>query len=199
MAVKIIFDTDELEKSLITFSKLDKELLTREIAFSMSAVVSDRIQDKGLNSDGQKIGDYSTRPTVINNEDFRKTTIPNPIPDNKKSSVEFMPIPQPSKNGKKGFYGIPFEGGYKQFRSSLGLNSSFVDVTLTGEMMNNFAPVPVNPESWGIGFTNPEMAKRSDYVEEKYGTIFELTEDEEETVGKIVDDKLTQLIKNNNR
>lgn len=199
MAIKIIFDTDELEKSLIAFSKLDKELLTREIALSMDAVVSDRIQVKGLNSNDQKIGDYSTRPTVINNEDFKGTTIPNPIPDDQKDKYAFMPIPQPSKNGKKGFYGIPFEGGYKQFRSTLGLNSSFVDVTLTGEMMNNFAPVPVNAESWGLGFTNEEMARRSDYVEQKYGTIFELTDDEETLVGKIVDDKLTQLINNNNK
>ena len=174
---------------------IDQSKLSRQIGVSLAAKVIDRIQNEGLASDGNKIGSYSTKETVINDPNFAKTRVPKG--GGKGSKFEFQPISQPSKKGKKGYYGVLFKGGYKEFRQTLGLNHAFVDVTLTGQMTNDFATTLfiISPDKVALGFSNAVNSDKAGYMADKYGEMFELTNEEIILAGKLATELITKQLK----
>jgi hypothetical protein len=53
-----------------------------------------------------------------------------------------------------------------------------MDLTLTGDMWASWRPVPISNTAYGITFTTSEQAKIAGYLEERFGAIFELSDDE---------------------
>jgi len=53
-----------------------------------------------------------------------------------------------------------------------------MDLTLTGAMWASWRPVPISNTAYGVTFTTSEQAKIAGYLEERFGPIFELTEEE---------------------
>ena len=138
---------------------------------------SKRIFTDGKNSANGNIGQYSTKPLYIN---------PN------KSPKKFSPIGKTGnkvfKSGKKA--GQPhktkyFDTGFKQFRGEIGRQSNFVNLNLFGNLKSNFennsrgqaTPIKVSNLEYIVGLDRENALKKSGLTE-KYGEIFDLTNDE---------------------
>lgn len=80
---------------------------------------------------------------------------------------------------QKGIKGAKYTSlSYKKERRKQGLNTSFVDLTFTGQMMNAFQLIVQGALKIGLGWQNAEMAKRAIFNEKRYGTVFEPTKEE---------------------
>ena len=132
-----------------------------------------RVFNQGLNVNMKVIGHYSTKPIYINP---------------KISNKSFSPIGKKGKIGKTRY----FPGGYKQFKSVIGLGTR-VNLTLTSGLMNNFQMLKVKG-GYQIGFLSSKYAKISDGLEKKYGSqIFGLSYVDR----KIIDEVVKNFLKNN--
>ena len=116
-------------------NKLDSKLKGLEdgMLLAISGVLSSyvpRIFERGLNSAGREIGQYSTNPAVISSENspvqFENDTFA-PFKKGKKSS-----------KGKKGYYGKYFSGGYKEFKGFIGRGTR-VNLRLNDELKGDMS------------------------------------------------------------
>jgi hypothetical protein len=132
-----------------------------------------RIFEDGLNSKGSDIGEYSTKRTVINSSQSPKSF----------ANDTFVPFKAAKRQatGKKGFFGKEFEGGYKQFKGFIGRGTR-VNLRLFGELMRDAASAFLVKEADGITYKlkRQSNAKKKEWMEAKYGAIFNLTAKERE-------------------
>lgn len=132
-----------------------------------------RIFDAGIKSDGTDIGEYSTKPTVISSENSPQ----------KFKDETFVPFSKAKRQttGKKGFYGKEFEGGYKEFKSFIGRGSR-VNLRLFNNLQSDAASVFLVKENGGIAYKlkREENGNKREWMEKKYGKIFDLTAKEKE-------------------
>lgn len=74
-----------------------------------------------------------------------------------------------------------YSSNYSKRRSNKGLQTSFVDLTFTGDMFADFLPVMVGKD-WGAGFVGKKSADVAEYNERRFGKIFTPTESELKTL-----------------
>lgn len=148
-------------------------------------VVKRRIFNKGLDSRGQKIGSYSTKPGYFERSAFAKPSA-------------FKPTGKNAKVGKSGVgkrqnfvrqtdtlsvrrFGMYLSEGYSQLRKIQGFQNETVDLDYTGSLRLS---VTLNtrdgrPE---LGIYNSEEVKKANKLEEHFkgatGTIFSPSKDE---------------------
>ncbi len=84
---------------------------------------------------------------------------------------------------------------YSKKRSSNGLQTSFVDLTFTGDMMVDFLPMQDNLGNWGAGFISDRNAQKARWNEERFGTIFELTNQETDIVEKAIQENIDKILR----
>lgn len=176
--MQVFNSTSDLFKNHLSQLKAigDVNRVLRELAIDGAAAVAKRVQNDGQKADGSQIGEYSTKTLS-----FGKIT-------GKFGSIATKK--QKSKRMKAFGDTDEFYGGYKEFRQSLGRQVEFIDLTLTGAMFEDWIPSPLDDNSWGVGFKSAESAKIAGYHEERFGTIFALSKDEEdqamETLNRII-------------
>jgi hypothetical protein len=168
---------DNRVKNLKTFTEP-----LRRAAFSVTAQMGERIFDEGKTTDSGEIGQYSTKPIYVNPE---KLTVKKSIGVKSGKTGEKV-----FKSGKK--KGEPhktkyLEGGYKELRDKVGRQSSFVDLSFSNELrmdFNNERPVAeprkINDLEYQIRLDKDINQKKRGGMEEKYGTIFNLSDKEKE-------------------
>lgn len=165
----------ELEEKILTLEQ--KDTVLRTVSTAIFAVMKRRIHNDGIKSDGSAIGTYST--------DYLNWRLKN---------------------------------GYKT-------QGNQVNLFLTGQMQNDFSVGKLDENSWAIGFQNkfnydksvnaedgraPKQIKahtrnvKGKVVEVKsymnkgwkgYGKIYDLTENENEDVKKILQDFVSKIFK----
>lgn len=124
-----------------------------------------RIFSEGQDSKESKIGTYSTKPTSIS----------------RKSQVR--------QTGQ-----TYFPGGYRQYKSLTGRQSSFVTLVDTGQMMLDLGTTVIGFGEYGIGFSNTFNADKAEWMEDKYKKdIFSTTDREDDTFVKVVEYELERL------
>lgn len=79
----------------------------------------------------------------------------------------------------KSFYSL----GYGKKRKKKGLQTQFVDLTFSGDMMGEFLPAPYN-DGWVVGFRTQKQGDIADFNEQRFGLVFNLSDKESETVIK---------------
>jgi len=146
-----------------------------------------RIFQKGITTNGGSFT-YSTKPGYFTN---------GPKASNKKGKT--------GKTIKTGFY----PGGYAEFRSQQGRENSFVNWRLTNELQSDYAnakisvkadqvakgvPIKVNNNTYLITLNKQINIDKKAGLEKKYGTIFQLTVDEEVQFTKTSDFLLGKLV-----
>jgi len=161
----------------------DKENLSKAIASSLSAEVRDRIHVRGLDKDGQLIGNYSKGYMKVRTGDF-------------KNSTKFSRGKNKGKNKNAGTFtdrtirlnkqtGV-FTGEEKVGTPRPQYNRSTdtkVILSLTRQMENDFGVVYNGLDGYGLGYKNELNFKKSQWAEEKYRKqIFALTGEEENMV-----------------
>jgi hypothetical protein len=133
-------------------SKADKVL--RAAALYAAPEVMRRVQKEGEKSDGSQIGQYGQRV----------------IPSAFGKAQSFA--------SKKRLKTLSSTDSYKQLRQKLGLQTAFIDFTFSGDMWKSWLPVPISNTAYGVTFTSPEQLKIANSLESRFGTTFELSEEE---------------------
>jgi hypothetical protein len=168
-------DSDTLRNNLTRkFAAIQRDNILVQAALDTVNEYQDRIFDEGKNTSGGKIGTYSTKPTTISSENS-----PKKLKDN-----DFQPFSrsQRSKTGKKGYFGQFFPGGYKQFKSSIGRESGFVNLTLSGELRQDVTSrfIQVSGNTVILKLKKAINVKKRGFLESKYGSIFNPSKRESE-------------------
>lgn len=81
------------------------------------------------------------------------------------------------------FYSV----GYAKKRRKKGLQTRYVDLTFSGDLMADFVPAPEGKD-FVAGFRSEKQAQIAEYNELRFGTIFNLSNLEVEIVMKGIDD-----------
>jgi hypothetical protein len=130
--------------------------------------VKDRIQQKGIKSDGSQMAPYSTKP-------FAR-------PSGIRGTGKVKKYP----------------GGYAEFRTKKGRQTDHRDLTLSGDMFDTWRPFAVDQQSWGAGFTSPKMGERANLQESgskgAQGPIFSQTIKEEYDTLKAINDEAIKYL-----
>jgi len=140
-------------------SKADKVL--RAAALYAAPAVQARVQQDGQKADGTDLPPYDSG---------RSFSTSSPI------GRRFGEVA--NKRQRKAFGSSDSFGSYKEFRQSLGRQVAYMDLTLTGDMWAAWRPVPISNTAYGVTFTSTEQNKIAGYLEERFGPIFELSEEE---------------------
>lgn len=122
-----------------------------------------RIFNKGENSKGFKIGEYSKKPMYARRDDFvRKTSFEA---QGKTNKSKFF------KNGKKRET-MYLDKGYWQLRGTQGLNNSYVDLRYNGSLYLSIKKRQSTKGTAYIIIENDNEINKKNGLEKKYGIIF---------------------------
>jgi len=170
-------------------------------AFSATTQMAGRIFDEGKDEEEFQISrpgfsTYSTKPIYINPDTLKNMGVPGNIG---------VPMGKPKEGKKTGAKKRTFKkkgelfavetknvtkylaGGYKELRNKLGRRIDIVDLKLSGELRMDFSnqkkvaePRMINELEYQIRLDKVINQKKREGLEEKYGTIFSLSEREKE-------------------
>lgn len=133
---------------------------------SVFAAQRERIFKQGDATNGSKIGQYSTKPISISKKRQARQT------------------------GKS-----YFPGGYREYKSLTGKETSFVNLQDTGQMMMDLGTTVIGRGEVGIGFSNQFNADKSHWAEEKYRKeIFFTSEKEDDLFDKVIQFELDRQL-----
>jgi hypothetical protein len=151
-------------------SHLKDGIIVAIAAQDTHSMMLERIFEQGKKTDGSDIGQYNTSNELYVN--------PKNAPKN---------FPAKGKNGDAKFSdGKPHKTGffesYKEYRSTVGRQSTKVDLTMTGLLKSDFsrAVVKVNNFNYTSSVSTERNKKIIEGMEEKFGKIFGLTEAEKQ-------------------
>lgn len=164
------------------------DTVTRQVAFGALGLIGERVFEKGLASDGQKIGDYNkTDPMYVNPENAPRKF----IPEGKYGDKTF-------KSGKrKGqAHKTKYFSSYDSYKTFVGRNQiGSVNLSLSGQLSNQFKVVPTSQKSYGLGWLNNEMVERAKWFEKKYNKpIWMPTKEEIEKLNIVAKDELKKYL-----
>jgi hypothetical protein len=153
-------------------------------ASSIHFIMSNRIFDKGLNSDNDKIGNYNSTNELYVNPKYS----PKKFPTKGKTGQSVFANGKPHKTG--------YFDSYKSYKQSQGLESSFVDLTLFGDLRNNFKGglQEVGNGKWIVSVRD-NNAKKIEGNEGKYGEVFAPTEQEKKQYKEILNFEILKALK----
>ena len=128
------------------------------------AIHKPRIFEQGFSAKGVKLGTYSTKPISIARSKQARNT------------------------GQ-----TYFPGGYSQYKSAIGKNQGFVNLRNTDQMMGDYRLIG-SGQNFGFGFQNNENYKKSQYAEQKYGVVFDLSRYEDEVLADTLVNQIKSAI-----
>jgi len=137
----------------------------RAAAVYAAPAVQGRVQQEGKKSDGTSLPPYDTKRTISGGSPIAKKF--GDIANTRQSKARLRDYGDTSE-----FY------GYADFRRSLGRQTAYMDLTLTGDMWASWRPIPISDQAYGVTFVSAEQNKIAGYLEQRFGPIFELTDKE---------------------
>ena len=143
------------------------KLFAEAVANSHSNQVP-RIFEKGIQSDGSKIGQYnSTKDLYVNPK-----TAPKSFPTKGKTGKSVF---KSGKSHKTGFF-----TSYKAFRSNQGRETNFVNLRLFGRLQLDYTNGlrRVSPLKWVAEVKTEESADKIEGNKQRFGLTFALTKEE---------------------
>lgn len=87
-----------------------------------------------------------------------------------------------------------YSSAYAKVRSKKGRQSSYKDLTFSGDMIRDFQVDPIGRNSYGVGFGSRLQGDKARYNEAREGLVFELTDDEIETVQQGIEDTINKIL-----
>lgn len=159
----------EIERRI---SQLRMADLIYPVATKVHAEKSERIFDKGINGDGNKIGEYSTESSYYIEKQFKKTSAFKPRGKDSES-IKF-------KNGelRKSMF---IKDGYKGLKGIQGYKNDTVNLTYSSTLRNNFDAGLTEDNGKVIVRLNSANADKMGWMVSKYGkSTFKHTKEEKE-------------------
>jgi hypothetical protein len=132
----------------------DANKVVRQAVVTLVPVMKNRIQQNGKNSAGGQIGQYG-----------------------EKKIARAFGVAQGFAS-KRRLKKVTGQEGYKELRQKLGLQTAFVDLTFSGDMMRSFKPGPTGSNGYGIGFISETEIDKAAENEKRYGRVFGPTDQE---------------------
>lgn len=156
--------------------------MLREVAVNMLGEVKQRIHVKGEDATGNKIGVYSDGYMKVRTGDFANATkVTRGKNAGKRKDAGIF------TKGKNAFSNVETKKANPRPRYNR-TNDTKVVISLTRQMENDFSVI-ATAKGYGLGYSNPENAKKVEYVEETYKKkIFALTKEEKEKAAQIAGD-----------
>lgn len=196
-------DFDALEKFIIRFGRIIAKNANRIELVALKTVeglFKDRIFVRGLDSNGRKIGSYSTKDMLIGAGSFRNKTQANKFLGVKKNRKKLSWV---TKNNKRL---AVLEGGYKKLRGLQGLRTSSVDLQYRGDLFMSIQTGRTPTGDNVIGFTKSVFKDKKATVdlqrikaeaqEERFDTtIFSLSKTESKAIDKAVIREVDAILK----
>lgn len=180
---------DQKVKNIKTFS-----VPLKLSAFSVTDEMATRIFSDGNKTDGSGIGQYSTKPMYINPDVLKNINVPGNIgvPRGKTGETKFKTGKKKGEKHKTKY----LEGGYKELRQKVDRQTTFVDLRFSAEMRMDFAnassedtpatPRQISELEYQIRLDKEIDQKKRAGLEEKFGTIFTVSEPEKELFYKTI-------------
>jgi len=158
---------------------IDKKIrqldVVKVVVFPVATATYDKFRQrlfgKGVNGNEQKTGRYSTKPMYASKSQFRNTGAFKPQGKTGKGK---------KKNGqpRKSMY-LPM--GYKQLRSTQGLETSFVDLQYTGDLFTDSSKLKVVKDTVVASVSRDINAKKIEGLTKRFGAAtFKHTDAERE-------------------
>ena len=159
------------------------DLIATTVMVELSAQHKKRIFGDGLNSEGQKIGDYSQTPGYYNKDKFIR-------------KAAFKPVGKPDKNGKvrTGNRTMFIATGYAGFRDIQGRETDHINLKFSGSLENNLQVAKVG-DSAIYGTTDTNESKKFESLQERFGA-FELSQSEKDFIETEIEVQAKNLFKN---
>lgn len=123
----------------------DSDKLLREAALNATALITNRVQNRGELAAGGKIG------------------------------------------------GGRYSAGYARTRRKEGRQTGFIDLTMTGQMLDNFTVAGDGKSGYVVGFATDREGQKADWQEAYFGKIFILSPTESKEVLGIIRKRLDAL------
>lgn len=149
------------------------------------AKVAQRIFVDGKKQDGSDIGVYGGGELYVN-----PLLAPKKFPPaGKNGNIKF----ENGKNHKTGYF-----EDYKSYRSTVGRPTDKVNLVLTGKLQSDFANGLIKKDelTWLGSVKDARNAEIVSGMNEKYGTIFSLSEEEGKNFRDVFNFELKEAIKN---
>lgn len=86
---------------------------------------------------------------------------------------------------------------YGKKREALGFQADHIDLTVTGVLMDGLQVGPDGTGGYVVGFTSQRSSDLADYNEERFGTIFQMSTKEVDTIFGEVIDEVNAIIRRN--
>lgn len=157
-----------IQKQKRRLQEIEKGKAFGEAVANSHSVQVPRIFEKGIKSDGSKIGQYnSSDPLYVNPK-----TAPKSFPTKGKTGKATF------KSGKKHKTG--FFTSYKAFRSGQGRESNFVNLRLFGRLQLDYTNGlrRISPLKWVAEVKTEESADKIEGNKDRFGLTFSLTKKE---------------------
>lgn len=143
-----------------------------------------RIFTDGRNSNGGNIGQYATSPPMYINPKTSPGNVRKLAPVGKHGDKVF-------KNGKP--HKTAYVDSYKDYRNKIGRKTDKVNLVLSGDLQSDYAngrvsnptPKKVDAHTYVVTLAREVNQKKRDGLEDKYGTVFFHTKDEQAKFFKI--------------
>lgn len=177
---------------LLRQRKFLQEILTKNEPLKLAAStahkdVTQRIFEKGQNSNGGNIGQYDTKtPLYVNPNTNAGSAKKLGKPAGKHGDTVF-------KSGKP--HKTVYVQNYKDYRNRIGRRIDKVNLVLSGDLQSDFTngrknnPIPkkITQHEYAVTLSRAKNADKVDGIERKYGEIFSHTKDEIAKFVKIAD------------
>ncbi|KKN74672.1 hypothetical protein LCGC14_0388740 [marine sediment metagenome] len=87
-----------------------------------------------------------------------------------------------------------YSKSYASRRTNKGRQIQRVDFSFTGKLSKEFQAAPI-PGGWGVGFTTPSGSKISAFLEENFGNVWGITQEDNNAINRIVTKEINKKLK----
>lgn len=155
---------------------IEGDKLLREAALDAVALISDRVQQRGLKSDNSPI--KSEKNSVAAHKNNKTGKI---FSKKKKTTTRVL-------------LSTPYNEEYAAKRIKKGLEIDKIDLTFSGDMMGDFIVAPEGKTGYVIGFKGQLSSDKADWNERRFGEIFQLSNNEAKLIQDIVAKKINAIL-----
>jgi hypothetical protein len=153
-------ELNKLVKTLSNTRRLNRVQIA--ILKDLEGRLKNRVFNKGLASDGRKIGNYSTDDILIGASSFRTKTQAKKVLGSKRNrkKLEWRKV--------KGRNLAILEGGYKELRKKQGLRTDRVDLEYRSDLRNSIIVGKTPDRQNALGFQNNEQRVIAEANEDRF-------------------------------
>jgi len=157
----------------------------------LDAELNNRIFNEHKDSLDGKIGQYSTKPTLIGAKSFRNKGAASTFFEGKKDEK-----PSQWRTLKSGKHAYLLEGGYKELRGIQGLPNNEINFQYTGELLKTGIVKKIGADTFQLVFANKLSENKGRGFENRRGKlVFAPTKEETENVNKFIAVKVNEFMR----